>query len=92
MRTANMDERKLNEAIEHAKIKVTEDVSDHYRYRCFESNIYVSPGVEQDYEYTIHIGGLNTKDMTAFMNWFKEVKPDWLEGLEQGYDDGWGRN
>lgn len=86
-----MDERRLNKAIEHAKIKVTEDVSDHFQYRCFNSNIYVTPWVKQDYEYTIHIGGLSTKDMTAFMNWFKEVKPDWLEGLEQGYDDGWSR-
>lgn len=86
-----MDKQKLNKAIEHARIKVTEDVSDHVRYRCFDSNIYASPEKETDYEYTIHIGGLNTKDMTIFMNWFKEVKPDWLEGLEQGYDDGWNR-
>ena len=86
-----MDEQKLNKAIEHAKIKVTEDVSDHYRCRHFNENVYVSPGVGQDYEYTIHIGGLNTEDMTAFMNWFGEVRPDWLEGLEQGYDDGWNR-
>lgn len=84
-----MDEQKLNKAIEHAKIKVTENISDHFRYRCFDSNIYISPEKEQDYEYTIHISGLNTEDMTAFMNWFGEVKPNWLEGLEQGYDDGW---
>ena len=86
-----MDEQRLNKAIKHAKIKVIEDVSDHVRYRCFESNVYVSPREVTDYEYTIHIGNLSTKDMTAFMNWFKEVKPDWLEGLEQGYDDGCGR-
>ena len=92
MRTANMDERRLNKAIEHAKIKVTEDVSDHVQYRCFESDIYVSPRKVTNYEYTIHIGHLGTKDMIAFMNWFKEVKPDWLERLEQGYDDGWSRN
>ena len=84
-----MDEQKLNKAIEHARIKVKEDVSDHYRYGYFESNIYVRPEKETDYEYTIQIGGLNTEDMTAFVNWFREVKPDWLEGLEQGYDDGW---
>ena len=63
-----MDERRLTKAIEHAKIKVTEDVSDHVQYQCFESDIYVSPRKVTDYEYTIHIGHLSTKDMIAFMN------------------------
>jgi hypothetical protein len=87
-----MDERQLNKAIEHAKIKAIEDLIDHVQHRCFESHIYVAPEKVTDYEYTIHIGHLNTKDMIAFMNWFREVKSDWLEGLEQGYDDGWSRN
>lgn len=81
-----MDKQKLNNALKHAKITVREIQSDSMRY---SSNIAIRPYKETNYHYMINIGGLSTDDMVAFMNWFKEVKPDWLEGIEQDYDDGW---
>ena len=91
--------KKLNNAIKHAKITVEEVQSysmyyeDFYRdYSHYSSNTYVRPHKETSYHYTINIGGLSTDDMVAFMSWFKEVKPDWLDGLEQGYDNGWSKN
>ena len=81
-----MDKQKLNNALKHAKITVREIQSDSMRY---SSNIAIRARKETNYHYTINIGGLSTDDMTAFMNWFKEVKPDWLEGIEQSHDDGW---
>ena len=86
-----MGKQRLNKAIEHARITVREDVSDHFQLRCFEQKTYFSSQKENDYKYTIQIGDLNTEDMIAFMHWFKEVKPDWLGGLEQSYNDGWNR-
>lgn len=81
-----MDKQKLNNALKHAKITVREIQSDSM---CYSSNIAIRPRKKTNYHYTINIGGLSTDDMIAFMNWFKEVKPDWLEGIEQDYDDGW---
>lgn len=81
-----MDKQKINKAIKHAKITVKEVQND---------SLYLAPSISirpikvSGCEYTIHIGGLNTEDMTAFVNWFREVKPDWLEGIEQDFDDGW---
>ena len=81
-----MNENNLDNAIKHAKITVTEVHND---------SLYLDPGASirpikgSGYEYTIHIGGLNTEDMTTFVNWFRDVKPDWLEGIEQDFDDGW---
>ena len=76
--------KKLNNAIKHAKITVKEVQNDSMYY---SSNIAVRPHKETNYHYTINIGGLSTDDMVAFMNWFKEVKPDWLEGIDQRHSD-----
>lgn len=81
-----MNKRKLDDAVKHARITVTEVQSDSLYY---DPGISVRPSKRTDYAYTIHIGNLNSQDMEAFMNWLKEVKPDWLEGIEQGYNDGW---
>ncbi|AZA17297.1 MAG: hypothetical protein HOU59_gp32 (endogenous virus) [Lactobacillus phage ViSo-2018a] len=81
-----MDKRRLNNAIEHARITVTEVQNDSLY---LDPSISIRPIKGSDHEYTNHIGGLNTEDMIFFMNWFKEVKPDWLEGIEQDFDDGW---
>ena len=84
-----MDKQKLNKAIKHAKITVTEVQHDSIYY---SPDIRVLPHQITDYNYTIHISDLNLHDMMAFMHWFKEVKPDWLEGIEQDFDDGWNLN
>ena len=81
-----MNKRKLNDAVKHARITVTE-VQNETAF--LDPGVSVRPIHGTEYEYTIHIGNLDAHDMSAFMNWFKEVKPDWLEGLEQGYNDGW---
>lgn len=88
--------KKLNNAIKHAKITVEEVQSDSMYYEDFygdsshySSNTYVRPHKETNYHYTINIGGLSTDDMIAFMNWFKEVNPDWLEGIDQRHGDDW---
>lgn len=78
--------KKLNNAIEHAKITVKEVQNDSMYY---SPNIAVRPRKETNYHYTINIGGPSTDDMVAFMNWFKEVKPDWLEGIDQRHSDSW---
>lgn len=84
----NIDERRLNEAIEHARISVTEIQNE---TEFLDPSVSVRPIHGTEYKYTIHIDRLNARDMSAFMNWFREIKPDWLEGLEQGYNDGWSR-
>ena len=30
--------------------------------------------------------------MMAFMHWFKEINPGWLERLDQDFDDGWNQH
>lgn len=81
-----MDKKKLNNAIKHAKITVTEVQSDSLY---LDPDVSIRPIKGTGYEYTIRIGNLNEHDMDAFMNWFREVKPNWLEGIEQDFDDGW---
>lgn len=83
-----MNKQKLNKAIKNSKITVTEIQSDIYTPYI----VGVVPRPRTDYSYTIHISHLSSDDMMAFMHWFKEVNPNWLEGIEQGYDDGWGVN
>lgn len=83
-----MDKKKLNKAIKNSKITVTEIQSETYTPYI----VGVIPRPRTDYSYTIHISHLNSDGMMAFMHWFKEVNPNWLEGIEQGYDNGWGVN
>ena len=84
-----MDKQKLNKAIKNSKITVTEVQHDYINY---SPDIGVRACPRTDYNYTINISGLNSHDMMAFMDWFKEVNPNWLEGLEQDFDDGWNLN
>lgn len=84
-----MNKQKLNNAIKHAKITVKEVQNDSMYY---SSNIAIRPRKETNYHYTINIGGLSTDDMVAFMDWFKEVNPSWLEGIEQDFDNGWNQH
>lgn len=75
--------KKLNNAIKHAKITVTEIQHDSIYY---SQDIRVRARPRTDYNYTINISGLNLNDMKTFMNWFKEVNPSWLEGIEQDFE------
>lgn len=84
-----MDKQKLNKAIKHARITVKEVYGDSI---CYSPNIGVRPHRETKYNYTIHLGNLNSDDMFAFIHWFREVNPGWLEGIEQDLDDGWNLN
>lgn len=79
-----MDKHKLNKAIKkHAKITVTEVQHDYIDY---SPDIRVRPRSRTDYNYTIHISDLNLNDMMVFMDWFKEINPSWLEGIEQDFE------
>jgi len=84
-----MDKQKLNKAIKHARIAVKEVQNDSMYY---SPKVGVRPHKETNYNYTINIGGLNLDDMIAFIQWFKEVNPSWLEGIEQDFNDGWNLN
>lgn len=77
---------KLNKATKHAKITVKEIQSDSMYY---SPDLYTRPWKATCYNYTINIGDLSSDDMLAFVEWFKEVNPSWLEGIEQDFDDGW---
>lgn len=84
-----MDKQNLNKAIKHAKITVKEIQSDSIYY---PPKFGIRPHKETNYNYIIHIGNLNSDDMMSFIDWFKEVNPSWLEGIEQDFNDGWNLN
>ncbi len=78
-----MNEHNLDNAIKHARITVKEVQSDSMYYPL---KVGIRTRKETNYNYTINIGNLNLRNMKAFMDWFKEINPNWLEGIEQDFE------